>query len=124
MTLKIHGCRGGSRLKFLSQELAGDQEASRRLQREAETIRAAQSPPTSALSTRSRSTKGAAFIAMERVDGTNLKLHMTRKTLTDSEIIDIARQVAAALQAAHESRRGSPRHQAGQKHHDWTGPVL
>jgi serine/threonine-protein kinase len=40
---------------------------------------------------------------MERVDGINLKLHMTRKTLTDAEIVDIARQIAAALQAAHES---------------------
>src|SRR5205814_547788 len=35
-------------------------------------------------------------------DGTNLKLHMTRTTLSDADVIDIARQVAAALGAAHE----------------------
>ena len=89
-------------LKFLSQELAGDQEASRRLQREAETI-ALLNHPNICTIYEIEEHEGSRFIAMERVDGTNLKLHMTRKTLTDSEIIDIARQVAAALQAAHES---------------------
>jgi len=39
---------------------------------------------------------------MERVNGQNLKLHMARTALSDQEIVDIARQVALALQAAHE----------------------
>jgi len=39
---------------------------------------------------------------MERVDGINLKLHMSRTTLGDGEVVDIAKQVAGALQAAHE----------------------
>jgi len=89
-------------LKFLSQELAGDQEASRRLQREAETI-ALLNHPNICTIYEIEQHEGSPFIVMERVDGTNLKLHVTRKTLTDSEIVDIARQVAAALQAAHES---------------------
>ena len=38
---------------------------------------------------------------MEHVDGTNLKLHMARTTLSDAEIVDISRQVAGALHAAH-----------------------
>jgi serine/threonine protein kinase len=89
-------------LKFLPQELAADQEASRRLQREAETI-ALLNHPNICTIYEIEEHEGRRFIAMERVDGTNLKLHMTRKTLTDSEVVDIARQVAAALQAAHES---------------------
>jgi eukaryotic-like serine/threonine-protein kinase len=39
---------------------------------------------------------------MERVNGVHLKLHMARNTLSDEEIVDISRQVALALQAAHE----------------------
>jgi serine/threonine protein kinase len=89
-------------LKFLPQELAGDQEASRRLQREAETI-ALLNHPNICTIYEIEEHEGSRFIAMERVDGVNLKLHMSRKTLTDSDIVDIARQVAAALQAAHES---------------------
>jgi serine/threonine protein kinase len=89
-------------LKFLPQELAGDQEASRRLQREAETI-ALLNHPNICTIYEIEEHEGSRFIAMERVDGTNLKLHMTRKTLTDGEIVGIARQVAVALQAAHES---------------------
>ena len=89
-------------LKFLPQELAGDQEASRRLQREAETIALLNHPNICTIYEIDEH-EGSRFIAMERVDGANLKLHMTRKTLTDGEIVDIARQVAAALQAAHEA---------------------
>ena len=88
-------------LKFLPQELAGDQEASRRLQREAETIALLHHPNICTIY-EIDDYEGSRFIAMERVDGTNLKLHMTRKILTDGDIVDIARQVAAALQAAHE----------------------
>ena len=40
---------------------------------------------------------------MERINGVNLKLHMARTTLSDQEVIDIARQVAMALEGAHES---------------------
>ena len=89
-------------LKFLPQELAGDQEASRRLQREAETIALLNHPNICTIYEIDEH-EGSRFIAMERVDGTNLKLHMTRTTLSDGDIVDIARQVAAALQAAHES---------------------
>jgi serine/threonine protein kinase len=89
-------------LKFLPQELAGDQDASRRLQREAETI-ALLNHPNICTVYEIDDHEGSRFIAMERVDGTNLKLHMTRTTLSDGDIVDIARQVAAALQAAHDA---------------------
>ena len=88
-------------LKFLSQELVGDPEASRRLQREAETIALLNHPNICTIYEIDEH-EGSRFIAMERVDGVNLKLHMTRTTLSDGENIEIAMQVAGALQAAHE----------------------
>ena len=88
-------------LKFLSQELVGDPEASRRLQREADNI-ARLNHPNICTIYEIDDYEGSRFIAMERVDGVNLKLHMARTTLADQEIVDITRQVAMALQAAHE----------------------
>jgi non-specific serine/threonine protein kinase len=89
-------------LKFLSDDIADDPEATRRLQREAETIALLNHPNICTIYEIDEH-EGRRFIAMERVDGVNLRLYMTRKTLSDGEIVDIARQVAAALQAAHES---------------------
>src|SRR5580765_3896922 len=88
-------------LKFLSQELVGDPEATRRLQREAETIALLNHPNICTIFEIDEH-EGSRFIAMERVDGTNLKLHMSRTTLSDGEVVDIAKQIAGALQAAHE----------------------
>jgi len=88
-------------LKFLSQELVGDPEASRRLQREADTIALLNHPNICTIYEIDEH-DGGRFIAMERVNGQNLKLHMARTALSDQEIVDIARQVALALQAAHE----------------------
>jgi len=89
-------------LKFLSEEIADDPEASRRLQREAEIIALLNHPNICTIYEIDEH-DGRRFIAMECVDGVNLKLHMTRKTLGDAEIVDIARQVACALEAAHEA---------------------
>src|SRR5262245_57669223 len=88
-------------LKFLSQELIGDPEASRRLQREADTIAVLNHPNICTIYEIDEH-DGGRFIAMERVNGVNLKLHMARTTVSDQEIVDITRQVAQALQAAHE----------------------
>src|SRR5258705_589747 len=88
-------------LKFLPLELAGDPDATRRLQREAETI-ALLNHPNICTIFEIDEYEGSSFIAMERVDGTNLKLHMARTTLSDADVIDIARQVAGALEAAHD----------------------
>jgi len=88
-------------LKFLPQELASDPDAPRRLQREADTI-ALLSHPNICTIYEIDDHEGSRFIAMERVNGANLKLHMSRTTLSDRAIVDIARQVALALQAAHE----------------------
>ena len=87
-------------LKFLPQELAGDPEATRRLRREAQTL-AGLSHPNICTVFEVDEHDGSTFIAMERVDGQNLKLHMARRQLPTSEIVDIAVQVAQALEAAH-----------------------
>ena len=89
-------------LKLLPQELAGDREAARRLQREAQTLAGLNHPNICTIYDVDEH-EGTAFIAMERVDGLNLKLHMARRTLRTDELIDIALQVAAALDAAHSA---------------------
>ena len=88
-------------LKFLSQELVGDPEASRRLQREADII-ARLNHQNICTIYEIDDLEGSRFMVMERINGVNLKLHMARTALADQEVIDIARQVAMALQAAHE----------------------
>jgi len=88
-------------LKFLPQELAADPDAPRRLQREADTIALLNHPNICTIYEIDEH-EGSRFIAMERVNGANLKLHMSRTTLSDRALVDIARQVALALQAAHE----------------------
>ena len=88
-------------LKFLPPELATDPEAARRLQREADTIALLNHPNICTIFEIDEH-EGSRFIAMERIDGANLKLHMARAALSEPDVIDIARQVAAALQAAHE----------------------
>jgi len=87
-------------LKFLPEELAGDPEATRRLQREAQTI-AGLSHAHICTIYEIDEDEGSAFIVMERLDGVNLKLHMARQTLTTPELAGIALQVTHALEAAH-----------------------
>ena len=89
-------------LKFLPDELAGDPEAARRLKREAQTI-AGLNHPNICTVYEIDEHEGAAFMAMERVEGANLKLHMARGPLSTQEIIDIALRITEALGAAHAS---------------------
>jgi serine/threonine protein kinase len=89
-------------LKFLPEELAGDPEAARRLEREAQTI-AGLNHPNICTVYEIDEHKGTAFIAMERVEGANLKLHMARRPLSTQEIVDIALQITEALGAAHSA---------------------
>jgi serine/threonine protein kinase len=89
-------------LKFLSEELVNDPDATRRLQREAETIASLNHPNICTLY-EIEEHEGQRFIAMERLDGVNLKLFMSRQVLTTLQILDIGRQVALALAAAHQA---------------------
>jgi eukaryotic-like serine/threonine-protein kinase len=87
-------------LKFLSDELADDPDATRRLRREAQTI-ALLNHPNICTIYEVDDFDGRPFIAMERLDGTTLKVYMARKTLDTQEIADIAAQITEALAVAH-----------------------
>jgi eukaryotic-like serine/threonine-protein kinase len=87
-------------LKFLPEELAEDPDAVRRFRREAETI-AALSHPHICVVYDIGEHEGQSFIVMEYVDGVNLKTHMTRRSLTTADIVEITLQIAGALAAAH-----------------------
>ena len=87
-------------LKFLPEELAGDSEAARRLEREARTV-AGLNHPNICTVYEVDEHEGTAFIVMERVEGSNLKQHMARQALDTPQIVDIALQITQALEAAH-----------------------
>ena len=86
-------------LKFLPEELADDPDAGRRFRREADTIAQLSHPHICTIYDIDEH-EGRAFIAMEYVDGLNLKTYMARKTLSTTQIVDLALQIAAALQSA------------------------
>src|SRR6476619_8442505 len=83
-------------LKFLSDELVGNPDAIRRFRREAHTL-ARLNHPNICTIYEIEEHQGKPFIAMERLDGTNLKVHIARKTLETHEVLAIAIQVAEAL---------------------------
>jgi eukaryotic-like serine/threonine-protein kinase len=87
-------------LKFLPDEVADDPDAARRFKREAMMV-ADLNHPHICIIHEVDEDKGRVFIAMERLDGTNLKLHMAKKSLETPEILSIALQVTDALDAAH-----------------------
>jgi len=88
-------------LKFLPEELAADADAVRRFRREAETIALLNHPQICTIYDLGDH-EGRSFIAMECVEGVNLKTYMARKTIETAEVVDIALQVTRALQAAHD----------------------
>jgi serine/threonine protein kinase len=87
-------------LKFLPEELAGDPDATRRLKREAQTIALLNHPNICTIYEVDEH-DGRTFIAMERLDGRNLKSHIARKKLDTAEVLGIALQIARALEAVH-----------------------
>jgi serine/threonine protein kinase len=87
-------------LKFLPEESADDPDAERRFQREADTIAQLSHPNICTIYEIDRH-EGRAFIAMECVAGLNLKTYMARHELSTTQIVEIALQIAAALEAAH-----------------------
>jgi non-specific serine/threonine protein kinase len=87
-------------LKFLSDELATNPDATRRLRREAQMLAKLNHPNICTIYEIDEH-EGKPFIAMERLEGTNLKAHIARKKLETSEVVGIAIQVAEALDVAH-----------------------
>jgi serine/threonine protein kinase len=89
-------------LKFLADELATDPDATRRLRREASMLARLNHPNICTIYEIDEH-DGRSFIAMERLEGTNLKLHIARKVLDTPEVVDIATQVTEALDVAHDA---------------------
>jgi serine/threonine protein kinase len=87
-------------LKFLPDELADDSDAVRRFRREAETIATLSHSHICTIYDIDEH-DGRIFIAMECLDGVNLKTYMSRNTLTTARIADLGLQIASALGAAH-----------------------
>jgi serine/threonine protein kinase len=87
-------------LKFLTEDHADDPDAARRFRREAEIIALLNHPHICTIFDIGEH-DGRAFIAMECVDGVNLKTHMARQTLATAEVVAIAVQITRALDAAH-----------------------
>jgi serine/threonine protein kinase len=87
-------------LKFLAEDLAEDPDAARRFAREAQTI-ALLSHPNICTIFEIDTHEGRQFIAMERLDGVNLKTYIARHTLTTEALASIALQIADGLGAAH-----------------------
>src|SRR5262245_42864990 len=87
-------------LKFLPEESADDPDAERRFQREANTIAQLNHPNICTIYEIDRF-EGRAFIAMECVEGLNLKTYMARHQLATPAIVDISLQISAALASAH-----------------------
>ena len=87
-------------LKFLPDELADDADATRRFKREAETIALIRNPHICTIYDIDEH-QGRRFIAMECLDGVNLKTYMARHALETGTIVQIALHVTEALDAAH-----------------------
>jgi serine/threonine protein kinase len=88
-------------LKFLPDEMAGDPDATRRFRREAQIIALLNHPQICTVYEVDEH-EGHPFIAMERLEGSNLKAFLARKTLETKDIVNISLQIARALEAAHE----------------------
>jgi eukaryotic-like serine/threonine-protein kinase len=87
-------------LKFLPEEVADDADAARRFRREAETIALLSHPHICTIYDIGEH-EGRAFIAMECIEGVNLKTYIARHTLETADIAHIALQITDALDAAH-----------------------
>jgi serine/threonine protein kinase len=87
-------------LKFLPQDTAQDHVALERFRREAEAASAISHPSICMLFDVGEDS-GRAFIAMEYLDGRTLKHVIEGRPLRNSELLEIAIQIADALDAAH-----------------------
>ena len=89
-------------IKILPPSLAADPDRLARFQREAEVARVAESSRTSPRSTASRKVRASRALVMELVEGDDLSQRIARGAIPLDEALPIAKQIADALEAAHE----------------------
>jgi Tol biopolymer transport system component len=88
-------------IKVLPAELSGDPERIARFEREARTLATLQHPNVASIYG-FENVGGVRFLVMELVEGRDLSLRMAEGPVPVDEIMGIARQIAAGLEAAHE----------------------
>ena len=89
-------------IKILPEELADDEERLRRFEREAKTLASLSHPNVGGIHGVDQE-GDVCFLALELVPGEDLAARLSRGPLPVDEAIDVCRQIAEGLEAAHEA---------------------